>query len=118
MKAYIFDLDGTLLDSMGVWEQIDIEFLKKREIEVTPNYMNAVCALSFQETAAYTIERFGLTDRVDELLKEWNAMAAYAYGHTIRRYFCILRKNLGLLLKNVWCSRIFCRRFKVLSWQE
>jgi beta-phosphoglucomutase-like phosphatase (HAD superfamily) len=26
MKAYIFDFDGTLLDSMGVWEQINIEF--------------------------------------------------------------------------------------------
>ncbi|TCL58381.1 hypothetical protein EDD76_10634 [Kineothrix alysoides] len=47
------------------------------------DYINAVCALSFQETAAYTIERFGLQVSVDELLKEWNAMAAYAYGHTV-----------------------------------
>ncbi|MCM1539556.1 MAG: HAD family phosphatase, partial [bacterium] len=29
-EAAIFDLDGTLLDSMGVWEQIDIAFLQKR----------------------------------------------------------------------------------------
>ncbi len=27
MKSYIFDLDGTLLDSMRVWEQIDVDFL-------------------------------------------------------------------------------------------
>ena len=26
-KAAIFDLDGTLLDSMGVWDQVDIDFL-------------------------------------------------------------------------------------------
>lgn len=83
MKAYIFDLDGTLLDSMGVWEQIDAEFLTKRGIEMPPDYISAVCALSFQETAAYTIERFGLPVSVDELLKEWNAMAVHAYGHTV-----------------------------------
>ena len=29
-EAAIFDLDGTLLNSMHVWEQIDIEFLQKR----------------------------------------------------------------------------------------
>ena len=29
-KGAIFDLDGTLLDSMGVWSQVDIDFLKKR----------------------------------------------------------------------------------------
>ena len=29
-KAAIFDLDGTLLDSMGVWDQVDIDFLTKR----------------------------------------------------------------------------------------
>ena len=35
-KAAIFDLDGTLLDSMGVWDQVDIDFLGKRGIEVPP----------------------------------------------------------------------------------
>ena len=25
----IFDLDGTLLDSMWVWEQIDVDFLSR-----------------------------------------------------------------------------------------
>ena len=28
-NAAIFDLDGTILDSMDVWEHIDIQFLKK-----------------------------------------------------------------------------------------
>ena len=37
-KAAIFDLDGTLLDSMGVWDQVDIDFLNKRGIEVPPDY--------------------------------------------------------------------------------
>lgn len=28
-NAAIFDLDGTILDSMDVWEHIDIQFLKR-----------------------------------------------------------------------------------------
>lgn len=33
-EAAIFDLDGTLLNSMDIWEHIDISFLKKRNLPV------------------------------------------------------------------------------------
>ena len=33
----IFDLDGTLLDSMSVWADIDIHFLAKRGIDAPPD---------------------------------------------------------------------------------
>lgn len=83
MKAYIFDLDGTLLDSMKLWERIDIDFLTARGIEIPPDYLDALCSLSFPEAAAYTIERFCLPDSAEALLAEWNSRAAYAYGNTI-----------------------------------
>jgi len=84
MKAYIFDLDGTLLDSMGLWLNIDIEFLRKRGLAAPDDYADKVSSMSFQEAATYTIGRFGLPDTVDGLLQEWNDMAVFAYGHTIR----------------------------------
>ena len=37
-KGAIFDLDGTLLDSMNVWRKIDIDFLGKRGFEVPDDY--------------------------------------------------------------------------------
>lgn len=37
-KGAIFDLDGTLLDSMRVWDDIDVAFLKKRGLEVPPRH--------------------------------------------------------------------------------
>jgi beta-phosphoglucomutase-like phosphatase (HAD superfamily) len=83
-KAYIFDLDGTLLDSMGVWNQVDVDFLGKRGIAVPPDYMNTISSMTFHETAAYTIKRFALSDSVDGLMREWNDMAAYAYSHTVQ----------------------------------
>jgi len=83
-KAYIFDLDGTLLDSMGVWAQVDADFLAKRGIAVPPDYMDAISSMTFHEAAAYTIKRFSLPDSDEDLMREWNDMAAYAYGHTVK----------------------------------
>lgn len=83
MKACIFDLDGTLLDSTGLWSRIDRDFLTKRGIEVPADYAEAVGSLSFPEAAAYTIRRFRLPDSPESLMREWNDMAVYAYGHTV-----------------------------------
>jgi len=84
IKAYIFDLDGTLLDSMDIWQQIDIDFLKKRGIAVPLDYAESISSMTFNEAAIYTINHFGLSDTVEGLKKEWNDMAAYAYGNTVQ----------------------------------
>jgi HAD superfamily hydrolase (TIGR01509 family) len=84
MNAFIFDLDGTLLDSMDVWGKIDIDFLQKRGVTVPSDYMDAISSMSFTECAAYTIKRFNLSDTIESLMREWTDMAAYAYGHTVQ----------------------------------
>ena len=83
MQGYIFDLDGTLFDSMGVWEQIDKDFLKKRGIGVPGDYIQAISALTLPEAASYTIARFNLAETVPQLLHEWHTMAVDAYSHTV-----------------------------------
>jgi HAD superfamily hydrolase (TIGR01509 family) len=83
IDAAIFDLDGTLVDSMWVWERIDVDFLAKRGIEVPPDYFDAISALGFRETANYTIERFSLGESPDALMREWNDMAIDEYSHNI-----------------------------------
>lgn len=83
-KAAIFDLDGTLLNSMDVWEEIDMKFLHKRGLIVPDNYVTEICARSFAEAARYTIDLFGLTESIGEIITEWNAMAAYEYAQNVR----------------------------------
>lgn len=82
-KAAIFDLDGTLLDSMGVWERIDVEFLARRGLEVPSDYMRAVAAMQFRQIARYTIDRFALDDTEDDLMREWDEMARDAYTSVV-----------------------------------
>ena len=86
MKAYIFDLDGTLLDSMGLWEQIDRVMLAKRGIPFPENYaehVEIITPLSPHETAAYVIQHFGLKETVEEVMHEWDQIAVKAYGSSL-----------------------------------
>ena len=82
-KAAIFDLDGTMLDSMGVWDQVDIDFLSKRGIEVPADYMGKVAAMQFRQISEYTIARFGLPDTPEALMQEWDDMARVAYSTVV-----------------------------------
>jgi len=79
-KAVIFDFDGTLGDSMGIWDQIDIDFLAKRGIEVPDDYMEKIAHLGAYGTAIHTIERFSLSDTPEALIDEWTQMAKSAYA--------------------------------------
>ena len=83
MKAYIFDLDGTLLDSMHVWQQIDVDFLARRHIAVPPDYTDIITPMGSTECATYTIARFNLPEQPEDLLREWHAMAIDAYSHSV-----------------------------------
>ncbi|MBW3091665.1 HAD family phosphatase [Bifidobacterium sp. 82T10] len=82
-KAAIFDLDGTLLDSMGVWDQVDIDFLGRRGIAVPDDYMAKVASMQFRQIAEYTIARFGLPDTPEQLMDEWDEMARVAYATVV-----------------------------------
>ncbi|MEI8199593.1 MAG: HAD family phosphatase [Eubacteriales bacterium] len=84
IKGAIFDLDGTLLDSLSVWEQIDIRFLEKRGITATKEYTQAVTPLGFHKAAEYTIAKYGLAESAEEVIREWNLMAQKAYASEIR----------------------------------
>lgn len=83
-EAAIFDLDGTLLNSMEVWEYIDISFLQKRGLPVPPNYVTEICARSFEEAAQYTIDLFDLSESIDDIISEWNEMAVYEYANSVK----------------------------------
>lgn len=78
-KAVIFDLDGTLIDSMWVWTEVDILYLQRYGIEVPDDLHEAIEGMSFVEGAQYFRERFGIKDSIEEICREWNRMAFQVY---------------------------------------
>lgn len=84
IKAAIFDLDGTLIDSMGVWCKIDIDFLKKRNKAVPNNLKKEIDHLTFEECANYFKNTFNLKESPESIMKEWNDMAYSEYSNNIK----------------------------------
>ncbi|SMC47590.1 HAD family hydrolase [Papillibacter cinnamivorans] len=80
---YIFDLDGTLIDSNGVWVQIDLDFLSRRGLSVTEEYTEFVTHATYQNAAGFTKEYFSLPETPEEIMKAWSDMAFDAYAHTV-----------------------------------
>lgn len=82
-KAVIFDLDGTLMDSMWIWKDIDIEYLGRYGQTLPSDLQKAIEGMSFTETAYYFKERFSIPDSIEEIKQEWNRMAFHKYAHEV-----------------------------------
>ncbi len=80
----IFDLDGTIADSLSVWQKIDEDFLARRGILCDETYLQAVRVKRMYESALYTIERYGLDEHPDDVVQEWMEMALVQYRDVIQ----------------------------------
>ncbi|MBR2038319.1 MAG: HAD family phosphatase [Lachnospiraceae bacterium] len=83
IKACLFDMDGTLLDSMHIWKDIDIEFLGRFGYELPPTLQREIEGMSFRETACYIKDRFSLPPSIEEIMNIWNEMAFQKYSEEI-----------------------------------
>ncbi len=85
IQAVIFDIDGTLVDSMGVWYDIDVEYFKLLEIPMPPTIQKDIEGMSFTETAIYFKETFQLTEKtIDDIKLDWIRMAHEKYLYEIK----------------------------------
>ena len=81
IKAVIFDLDGTLIDSMHVWDQVDIDFLQKRGKEVPEKlFSDLPSGDGLRSIAIYFKNQFDLPDTVEDIISEWNSMVIDFYS--------------------------------------
>lgn len=96
IEAVIFDLDGTLVDSMWMWEAIDIEYLGKHGYSLPEHLQQTIEGMSFHETAVYFKEHFQIADSLDKIKSDWNAMA---YEHYRSRVF--LKSGVADFLKEL-----------------
>lgn len=94
VKLLIFDLDGTLLDSMNVWNKVDIDFLGRYGYEVTPEYTDVVKRVSVYEAALFTKKRFNIPLTPEEIIAEWDKMVNVFYRNDV-----MLKPNAGRYLE-------------------
>ncbi len=84
IDAVIFDMDGTLVDSMWIWVSVDEDYLAKYHLTEPENFHDQMEGKSFTEVAGYYLEAFPtLNKTIDEIMDEWHDMAYDKYMHEV-----------------------------------
>ena len=79
----IFDMDGTLIDSNGIWKDVDTAFLARRGLPYTKKYYEGVAHTIFPLAAKFTKEFCGLPESEEDIMAEWMDMAGDLYGTSV-----------------------------------
>lgn len=83
IKGVIFDLDGTLLDSMSVWENVDKIFLKENGILPPKGISDIVKKMTIRDSAEYFKNRFELKLSCEHIINRIEELASEQYKYTI-----------------------------------
>lgn len=80
----IFDMDGTLVDSMGYWGGLAAEFLRRYGFQTPPDgIMERIAPLTVAESAALFVRELGIPGTPQEAEAEMNAMMAEHYRRDV-----------------------------------
>ena len=109
IDAVIFDMDGTLVDSMWIWDEIDRVFFAQRKLPYEKKMQHEVEGMHIEEIAAHFKQKFDLQDSIKELVTLWSEMAYEVYKTEVdyklgvRRFLNYCRNNkiiMGIATSN------------------
>ncbi len=96
IKGAIFDLDGTILDSMFIWDTIGEDYLRSLGIEPKENLKETFKTFTLKQSAEYYRKKYGVTLSVQEIVNGVNKMVESYYAETVK-----LKSGIDVLLKKL-----------------
>lgn len=103
LRGAIWDLDGTILDSMSAWDHVGENYLRSQRIEPEPDLDEAIATMSLHQAADYFIEHYGVKQTRDELIK-----SAVAIVDDFYRYEAQLKPHLKEFLAQLHETGVKC----------
>ena len=87
LNCAIFDMDGTLLDSMWKWDALGIELLRRHGREPRADFRDVTIPMGIWSAARYCVEEYGLDCAPEDLVEEMNTtmMDFYAGRSAVKR---------------------------------
>lgn len=83
MKGYIFDLDGTLVDSMWVWEDLAAVYLQTKGIKAEENLSKELQLMTMTDAIRYLKEKYVIQDSLAQMRTEVYAIVRRRYRQEV-----------------------------------
>ena len=83
IQGAIFDLDGTILDSMFIWSEIGYKFLEEKGIQLPPGADEQFTTMSLMEAAEYYIKHFDNTATIEGIVYDINKLVESFYFNEV-----------------------------------
>jgi len=83
MRAAIFDLDGTLLDSLPLWYRLPYQFLETHNVKVNHEIHKELASFNLAEAIAYLAKKYSLQGQLADMVMECKNMIREAYYYTL-----------------------------------
>ena len=122
IKGAIFDIDGTLLDSMPIWENAGARYLATLGIKAKPDLKERLDALSLPEGAIYMQKEYGLSVSAEDILEGVNQVVKdFYYKEAVMKpgaYALVKRlKENGVKLRRWQRRRLFVTAYGRTLWE-
>lgn len=83
IKAAIFDLDGTLLDSMHVWDKVGTKYMASQGVEADETFEKAIRDMDMLQIVDYILKRYGIKRSKEEIRSGVNKIVEQEYLNTV-----------------------------------
>lgn len=84
IRGAIFDVDGTLLDSMYLWDRVGEDYLQGKGIAPLPDMEERVRTMSMMQIAQYCQQAYGMTEPAQQIIDEINGMVLEKYRNEVQ----------------------------------
>lgn len=101
MTGAIFDVDGTILDSMQVWYKVTTNFFEMHNLVLTEEKAASYKEMTLDESLPQINEEFNLGMTNDEILEEFRQLIIHEYAFNIQ-----LKPNIDIYLKKLHDSGV------------
>ena len=102
LQSAIFDMDGTLLDSMFIWDDLGVGLLRRKGIQTAPDLPEKLKVMTLRQGAAYCKEEYHLSQSVDDIVRDIEGQVEDFYRNQVEAKPGV-KKFLSLLkMEGVW----------------
>lgn len=101
MPYLLFDCDGTLLDSMEMWESLSFRVLKSHGVDLPIEEDRNTASMSHRTACQYYADKYFQGQKADVLLDEFNRVLEDNYGHHLQ-----LKDHVRDILDSLYAAKI------------